>query len=83
MMCGARFTMKNKKELLSQKILSYLGKHPEAGDTLEGIVTWWLDQERIDRIVDDVADTLKNLEQKGNILAHRTQTGLTIYKIKK
>jgi hypothetical protein len=75
--------MKNEKELLSQRILSYLEKHPEAGDTLEGIVTWWLEQERIDRVVDDVADALRNLEKKGTVLAHRTQTGTTIYKFKK
>jgi hypothetical protein len=75
--------MKNEKELLSQRILRYLEKHPEAGDTLEGIVTWWLEQERIDRVVDDVADALRNLEKKGTVLAHRTQTGTTIYKFKK
>jgi len=75
--------MKNEKELLSQKVVSYLKKHPEAGDTLEGIVTWWLDQERIDRVVDDVADVLRSLEKKGTVRAYRTQTGTTIYKIKK
>jgi hypothetical protein len=75
--------MNNKKTLLSQRILSYLAKHPEAGDTLEGIVTWWLEQETIDQIVDEVADTLNDLEHKGTIHAHRTQSGEIIYKIKK
>ncbi|MGD2085158.1 MAG: hypothetical protein PVH61_03145 [Candidatus Aminicenantes bacterium] len=75
--------MKNEKELLAQRIISYLKKHPEAGDTLEGIVTWWLEQERIDRVVDDVADILRSLEKKGTLQAHRTQTGATIYKIRK
>ena len=73
-----RHTMKNEKELLSQRIISYLKKHPEAGDTLEGIVTWWLEQERIDRVVDDVADVLRSLEKKGTVQTHRTQTGTTI-----
>jgi hypothetical protein len=75
--------MKNEKDLLSQRIISYLKKHPKAGDTLEGIVTWWLEQERIDRVVDDVADVLRSLEKKGTVQVHRTQTGTTIYKIKK
>jgi hypothetical protein len=82
-MYRVRPTMKNEKELLSQRIISYLGKHPGAGDTLEGIVTWWLEQERIDRVVDDVADVLRSLEKKGTVQAHRTQAGTTIYKIKK
>lgn len=82
-MYRVRCTMKNEDELLSQRIISYLEKHPEAGDTLEGIVTWWLEQERIDRVVDEVADVLRSLEKKGTIQAHRTQTGTTIYKIKK
>jgi hypothetical protein len=82
-MYRVRSTMKNEKDLLSQRIISYLKKHPEAGDTLEGIVTWWLEQERIDRVVDDVAEVLRSLEKKGTVQAHRTQTGTTIYKIKK
>ena len=53
--------MKNEKDLLSQRIISYLKKHPEAGDTLEGIVSWWLEQERIDRVVDDVAEVLTEI----------------------
>ena len=75
--------MKDENEILSQQILSYLAKHPQAGDTLEGIVTWWLEQERIDRLVDEVANTLIILERKGTIRTHKTQSGLTIYKIKK
>jgi hypothetical protein len=75
--------MDNKKALLSQRILSYLAKHPEAGDTLEGIVTWWLEQETIEQIVDEVADTLSDLEHKGTIHTYRTQSGEIIYKIKK
>jgi hypothetical protein len=75
--------MKNEKDLLSQRIISYLKKHPEAGDTLEGIVSWWLEQERIDRVVDDVAEVLRSLEKKGTVQVHRTQIGTTIYKIRK
>lgn len=74
--------MKYEKKILSQRIINYLKKHPEAGDTLEGIVTWWLEQERIDRVVDDIADTMRGLEKEGKVLSHKTQTGTTIYKIK-
>ena len=65
------------------RILNYLEKHPDAGDTLEGIVTWWLEQDRIDRLVNEVAEALRLLEEEGTILAHTTRSGNTIYKIKK
>lgn len=75
--------MNKSKENLSQIILGYLQKHPNAGDTLEGIVTWWLEQERIDRIVDEVAEALESLVKEGEVRVHKTQTGNAIYKIKK
>jgi len=74
--------MKNDKGILSQRILHYLEKHPGAGDTLEGIVTWWLDQEIIDHVVDNVSDVLLTLEQKGSIQSHTYRSGTTIYKIR-
>jgi hypothetical protein len=73
----------NKKEILSQKILNYLKKHPEAGDTLEGIANWWLVQQRIEEMVDEVAAALDNLIEKGSIQALESQSGVTIYKVKK
>lgn len=73
----------NNKEILSQKILNYLKKHPQAGDTLEGIATWWLAQQRIEEIVDEVADALDVLIKKGRVQALESQSGVTIYKVKK
>lgn len=31
---------------VAQEILSYLIKHPDAKDTVEGILKWWLPEER-------------------------------------
>lgn len=73
----------NNKEVLSQKILNYLKKHPQAGDTLEGIATWWLAQQRIEEIVDEVAEALDVLIKKGRVQALESQSGVTIYKVKK
>jgi len=75
--------MSEKIEELSRTILAYLKENPEAGDTLEGIAGWWLEQARIERIVDDVAAALDNLVKKGNLRACAGQSGSTIYKIEK
>jgi hypothetical protein len=73
----------SKKEILSRKILSYLEKHPKAGDTLEGIAMWWLEQQLIEEVVDEVEKALNFMVKKGVIRTNTSQSGLTIYKIKK
>lgn len=73
--------MKKKKEL-AQRLLDYLEKNPHAGDTLEGIASWWLEQQRVEQVVDDVADALDYLVQKGVVRIHKLQNGAPIYKIK-
>jgi hypothetical protein len=70
-------------EALSRQILDYLQKHPKAGDTLEGIATWWLEQQRIEQLVEDVAEALELLVKKSVIIAQKKPDGNTIYKIKK
>lgn len=71
-----------KAEVLAQDILRYLERNPQAGDTLEGIAQWWLAQQFIDRLVDDVADALESLVRKGSVETHSPRSGSTIYKIK-
>ncbi|MGD2089588.1 MAG: hypothetical protein PVH61_25660 [Candidatus Aminicenantes bacterium] len=70
-------------EALSRQILDYLQKHPEASDTLEGIAAWWLEQQRIEDLVEEVAEALEILVKKGAITAHKKTDGTTNYKIKK
>jgi Fe2+ or Zn2+ uptake regulation protein len=67
-----------KTEQISGMILDYLLRNPEAGDTLEGIAEWWLEIERIESSVDDVADALESLVQRGMIKT-RESKGRTIF----
>ena len=50
---------------LAVEILSYLMRHPEAQDTLEGIVRWWLLEQDARRAVMEVRETLESLVAKG------------------
>lgn len=60
------------KEQTTQDILAYLAEHPNAQDTLEGIVEWWVLERRIRSQTAEVRNVLAELvagqllfEQKG------------------
>ncbi len=54
---------------IAEQILSYLNSHPDASDTLEGIVKWWLMQQKIELAKADVEKALELLVSKH--LAHK------------
>ena len=62
----------------SHKILSYLLDNPEAQDTFEGIVDWWLLQQDIKRNVALIRKTVDGLTHKGYLL-ERQRNGTTKY----
>ncbi len=74
--------MTNIKPTLSSRILRYLEANPKAGDTLEGIAQWWLDQQRIEDTVDQVAEVLKSLLEEGQINVYKSPSGVYYYKFK-
>lgn len=64
---------------LELRILTYLQKHQQAGDTLEGIATWWLTTERIDESVIRVKRSLDNLKLKGVVSENKLPDGKLHY----
>lgn len=51
------------------QILAYLHANPEAQDTLEGIVEWWLLDQKISRQTERVKQALAELIERGLIVA--------------
>ena len=74
--------MSNQTEI-AQKILSYLKKHPNAEDTLEGIVNWWLRSDRGEQAIDEVKDALNLLIEKGDVEEIKGKKDIVIYKVRK
>lgn len=74
--------MRKKEEELSEKILNYFRENPDAGDTIDGIVHWWLGQEKSQRTVEHVAKALDLLLNRGMIKLIKTQAGPAIYKLR-
>lgn len=80
---GCSVVMDEKREKISEMILSYLQRYPDAGDTLEGIMKWWIGFEKIESSIQDVVDVLENLIQQREISMHNIVDGTTIYKVNK
>ena len=49
-------------------ILTYLLENPDAEDTVEGIVSWWLLKEEVKRRTKDVQEALQVLVEHGLVL---------------
>lgn len=71
--------MNKKQEEISEIILDYLRKNPDVGDTLEGITDWCPNFEDIERPVDDAANALECLIEKGIVGKKKNKDGTIIY----
>ncbi len=74
-----RLEEKDKNEAC-QHILEYLLEHPSAGDTLEGIVDWWLLEQRIRFETLTVAQAVAQLVNDGLITAQQGPDSRIIYR---
>jgi hypothetical protein len=66
---------------IARAVLSYLAKNPSARDTLEGIVEWWLPEQRIKHDISEVKEVLADLTAKDLILAYETGDTRVHYRI--
>jgi Tfp pilus assembly ATPase PilU len=66
---------------LAYDILAYLAEHPGADDTLEGIVHWWVLEQKIKRLTIGVEIALSKLVAQGLLLEHSRKDGRTHYRI--
>lgn len=71
-----------RRKEISELILSYLRKNIDAGDTLEGIINYWVVSEIIDISLSNVTLAVEDLLKKG-LIRKQTIAGENIFKIKK
>jgi len=60
------------KSPIAYEILAYLVEHPQARDTLDGIVKWWLLEQRIRRQSAEVKEALAELVREGLVIESGT-----------
>jgi len=69
--------------LIAQDILSYLLEHTAAEDTIEGIVEWWLLEEKIRRRTKEVQKALDELARDSLIIALKSKDSKIRYRLNK
>jgi hypothetical protein len=66
---------------LAKEVLHYLINHEMAHDTVEGIVAWWLPEQRIKHAITEVEAALRELAARKFIIARKAPDGRTHYRV--
>ena len=72
----------NNESKIGNEILAYLVDHPNARDTLEGIVEWWLLERQIKFQTARVKEALSDLVTRGLILEKKGSNSQIHYRVK-
>lgn len=62
-------------------ILAYLNDNPDAGDTMDGILEWWLLDQRIKFETRNVSNAISRLVDEGLIVEHKEADSPIIYRV--
>jgi len=73
--------MNEEKVRTAYEILEYLNDNPNAQDTLEGIVEWWLVERTVKQQTLAVEEALSMLAAERLVLARKGLDGRTHYKL--
>ena len=76
-----QFDSKEQEREVGYCILSYLAENPDAGDTFDGIVEWWLLRQRIKFETRNVSEAVAKLVSEGLIVEHEESDSRVIYRV--
>jgi hypothetical protein len=68
------------RPLITRQVLGYLTEHTGAQDTLEGIVEWWLLEQRIIQQTAEVQEVLADLTARNLLVETRAADGRVHYR---
>lgn len=64
---------------IGRSVLAYLHAHPQAADTLRGIVNWWLPRQRYESDSQRIEHVLSDLVIEGLLHRNRLPDGEVLY----
>lgn len=76
-----QFDQEEKAREVSYYILAYLSENPDAGDTFDGIVEWWLLRQRIKFETRNVSEAVTKLVSDGLIEEHEGSDSRIFYRV--
>ena len=65
---------------LQREIVGYLQKNPNAGDSLEGVMNWWLSQRNKKPDVAEIEQVLEQLIAEGSVRKVSLVGGTILYR---
>ena len=74
-------TNENEQRKICHYILAYLADNPDAGDTLDGIVEWWLLRQRVRFETRNVSEAVARLVSEELIEEHGEADSNIIYRV--
>jgi hypothetical protein len=66
---------------VANEILAYLAEHPDAQDTADGIVQWWILEQCVNRQAPLVKEAIRELAAKRLIIGHKAADSQVHYRI--
>jgi hypothetical protein len=74
-----RRTAVAERDEVATMVLGYLLRHPAAADTLDGIVDWWLPQQRYETAHCSIERSLRELVLDGALRSEALPDGSVLY----
>ena len=81
MQCGSVSESDQDQEIvtIAHEIYDYLAAHPQATDSLGGVVKWWLARQRLESATDCVQKALDHLVAQGLVSRRVIPGGQVVY----
>jgi Fe2+ or Zn2+ uptake regulation protein len=76
----ARSSEGDSLDSLRSDVLEYLAAHPEAADSVEGILGWWLPKQRYEKAKTKLQRVLESLAAEGLVERIQLVNGKVVYK---
>jgi hypothetical protein len=64
-------------------VLEYLRRHPQATDSVAGIVEWWLPRQRYETALERISSILERMVSDNRLTRRTLPDGATVYSLRR